>query len=398
FQVLLAQEARQYSLWAVLTVVSSAFLLRSHQAKEDAKSNPLSWLGYGVTAALGMYAHLFFTWVLVTHGLYVVLTEKFRLTQKLRRYLMVSMGISFAFSPWVWIVLTRMNTLGKTTKWASTYDSSLLARVGVWLHNIGIGFIDFDLPVKFINPFSYLILGLLIYGIYLLCRYTPKRVWLFVVLLMAVSALGQMIPDLLQGGRRSLLSRYSLTVYLGMELAVGYAIARAFAPQSNRELERKSGFRKSQSWLAGWSADWVAQGQKIAAIALIVGGLVSSGMVTQSLTWARGTSRVTAQASPIINQSQSIWILSDVDHTYTLSLSHQLAPEKHFVLVNREQSSDYAAALAQVLAQVPKKGDFFVYAPSEAMVDFLQASNSVRLLPRTRELRLAQLYLAQRSR
>lgn len=388
FQVLLAQEARQYTVWALLAVVSSAFLLRSLKGSQNSNGG-FSWVGYGVTATLGMYSHLFFTWVLVSHGLYVLLTEKLRLSQKLLRYLVVSVGISAAFFPWVWVVATRMETIAKTTKWASTYSDTLASRSVTWLHNLGIGFIDFGWRVRVDNPVSYLILALVAYSTYQLCRHTPRRVWLFVLLLMGVSSMAQVLPDVLHGGRRSLLPRYSLTAYLGIELAVGYAIAQVFDAQYLAHLNTLDPATIASRWQS-----FSRPLKRVLSIALILGGMLSSGLITQSLGWGKGSSAFTTQASPIINQVSQPLVLSDVDHTYALSLVHQVSPDTRFILLNREQSPDYAA----VIAQLPANSDFFLFAASPSMVAYFQAADSLRVMPQTKDMRTARLYQAKRLR
>lgn len=54
FQVIYAQESRQYSLWATLTLVSTAMLLRSMRL-----STPWNWLIYALTVAASLYMFLF---------------------------------------------------------------------------------------------------------------------------------------------------------------------------------------------------------------------------------------------------------------------------------------------------------------------------------------------------
>jgi len=392
FHVLLAQEARQYTIWAFFTVVSSAFLLQALQINRrpdpietTAQAEPKSWipwLAYGMCAMLGMYSHLFFTWVLVTHGLYVSLSERVRLGQKLLRYIVTSAGVSVAFLPWVWVVISRSEKLSQTTKWASTYSISLLERVEYWLHNVGIGFIDFDWPAKFNNPVSYLMLGAIAYSTYQLYRHTSKKTWLFVILLMSVSTLMQVIPDVISGGRRSLFGRYSLPAYLGIEIAVGYGVAQAFT----------SSTKVSDMTTKGLAI----KGKQLAAIALILGSIASSSLITQSLDWGKGSSKITLRAANVINQTASSAsapvILSDVDHTYGLSLSHYIAPDAQFILSNREQNPNYAAALSHV----PNSSDFFIFFASEPLMEFLQATPEVTITPQTREMRLGQIYQAQR--
>ncbi len=357
FHVLLAQEARQYTLWALLATVSSAFLLRSLRHNSGRQ-----WLAYGLTAVLGLYSHLFFLWVLLTHGLYVLIVEH-RLTQRLLRYVMVSVGVGIAFLPWVWVVATRLARLKKTTNWASSYNADLLSRIGYWLHNLGIGFIDFDWPVSFTNPFSYLLLAAVAYSTYQLYRHTPKRIWIFVVLLMSVSTLAQIVPDILSGGRRSLLPRYSLTAYLGIELAVAYAIAQVFGSPKDKwtkDLKQRVGQRR---------------GQQVGAIALLLGGVLSSLLIVQSPGWGKGSSTVNLTVAPQINQVEHPVVITDVEYFYVLSLSYLVAPDTRFIMVNSERSPNYAAALERI----PPGSDFFIYAPSEELAAFMQTAESVEI-------------------
>ncbi len=384
FHVLIAQEARQYTLWALLAVVSSAFLLRSLR-----QNHWWQWLAYGIAAVLGMYSHLFFLWVLLTHGLYVLLVER-RLTQRFLRYLMVSVGVGIAFLPWVWVVATRLSRLEKTTRWASSYKTDLFGRAEYWLHNLGIGFVDFDWPVSFTNPLSYLVLAGVAYSTYQLCRHTPRRVWLFVLLLMAVSTLAQVVPDILNGGRRSLLPRYSLTAYLGIELAVAYAIAQVFNPPKPLQLRSRDylhGYARKS--LVSWASQW--KGSQIAVSALLLGGLISSLLITQSLGWGKGSSASTLQVAPLINTVAQPIVLTDVDYSYVLSLSYQVSPDTRFVLSNKSQDPGYVNALEQI----PLDHKFFIYDVSPSLMTFLKTAENVVIEEQTGALDKAGLYEAQ---
>lgn len=387
FQVLIAQEARQYTLWALLAVVSSAFLLRSLR-----HNHWRQWLAYGITAALGMYSHLFFLWVLLTHGIYVLIVEH-RITQRLLRYLVVSVGVGIAFVPWVWVVATRLSRLEKTTQWASSYKTDLVSRAGYWLHNLGIGFVDFDWPVSFANPFSYLILGGVAYSTYQLCRRTPKRVWLFVVLLMSVSTLAQIVPDILNGGRRSLLSRYSVTAYLGIELAVAYGMTQVFNHPKPLQFSSQGHLRwNSQKTGGRWIEKW--RGHQVAVSALLLGGIVSSLLITQSMGWGKGSSASTLLVAPLINAVDQPIVLTDVDYTYVLSLSYRVSPDTRFVLLDKEaHNPNYPAALQQL----PLDHKFFIYNASPPLLAFFQTAENVRIEEQTSALNEADLYQAQQT-
>lgn len=53
--IVLAQTARQYSLWTLTIIVSSWLLLRAMRLNQ-----PRPWLFYGFAAAIGLYSHVFF--------------------------------------------------------------------------------------------------------------------------------------------------------------------------------------------------------------------------------------------------------------------------------------------------------------------------------------------------
>lgn len=70
-----------------------------------------------------------------------------------------------------------------------------------------------------------LILILVGYSIYFLCRNTSKQVWLFVLTLIGTTGLALIIPDLIFEGQRSKTARYLLPCYLGIQLAFAYLIS-----------------------------------------------------------------------------------------------------------------------------------------------------------------------------
>lgn len=63
------------------------------------------------------------------------------------------------------------------------------------------------------------------YAVYFLCSETKKQVWLFVVTVMAVTALAVVLPDVILGGIRSTKARYLFPTYLGMQIAVADLLA-----------------------------------------------------------------------------------------------------------------------------------------------------------------------------
>ncbi|MUL36283.1 glycosyltransferase family 39 protein [Gloeocapsopsis dulcis] len=82
FHVLYAQEAREYSLWTVTTLLSSTTLLRAIRLKTK-----LSWIVYAATIVAGLYSFTFSLFIIIGHSIYIATTEKFRLTKIVKSYL-----------------------------------------------------------------------------------------------------------------------------------------------------------------------------------------------------------------------------------------------------------------------------------------------------------------------
>ncbi len=70
-----------------------------------------------------------------------------------------------------------------------------------------------------------IILILIVYSFYFVCKNTPERVSLFVLTLTSVTVLSLLLPDLIVGGIRVATPRYEIPSYLGVQLAVAYLLS-----------------------------------------------------------------------------------------------------------------------------------------------------------------------------
>ena len=104
-----------------------------------------------------------------------------------------------------------------------------------WAINLSRIFLDFN-PSYSLNDFSSfnnflsissitLLLILVGYSIYFLCRNAPRKTWIFILTLIIIPLLVLVLPDLLFGGIRSQNNRYLVASYLGIHLAVAYLLA-----------------------------------------------------------------------------------------------------------------------------------------------------------------------------
>ena len=106
------------------------------------------------------------------------------------------------------------------------------------------------------------ILILEIYSTYF-CKKSLQKAWLFILTLVGVTAIALVLPDLLWGGRRSTVSRYFITCYLGIHLSVAYLIATQITPTS---------FPQRKIW-------------QIIIAMLISCGILSCAISPQSVVW-----------------------------------------------------------------------------------------------------------------
>jgi uncharacterized membrane protein len=305
--VLFAQEARQYSLWTLTTLLSSVSLLRAMRL-----NTKFSWSIYAISLALSFYTFIFSGLVTIGHFIYVAITERWRMSKCFINYLLASLLGILTFAPWIIVIISGFSKFKETTEWITNMNSTLPFLIERWLLNYSRVFIDIGSDVA--KSLIYLLVLIIVgYSIYFTCQTTPQKVWLFIVTLIVTLPLTLMVADLITGGVRSVVPRYLFPSYIGVNLAVAYLISAQITAAS---------FRKQ--WLG-----------KILLAVLLSSGIISCIIISQAEAWwLKGGSfkePVIPQIARIINQAnnplvisscQGIWAVND-----KLSLSHLLAPQ-----------------------------------------------------------------------
>ena len=349
YQVLYAQEAREYVLWAVLILLSSATLLRAMRV------NTLkSWGAYIVSLVLGLYTHPLMVLVAIAQSLYLLIVNRLRWTRRVKMGLL-SIALGFlAFTPWLGVIVQSWGQTG--TSWMSIPIPliSLLKTWGLHLERafiLTVGDFGFDHWSVYLSlPF---LLLLVIYAFYSLCRRTPIQVWLFIVMLTGSVALPLAFPDFLIGGQRSTSSRYLVPFYLGIQVAMAYLLVSKLLNQST--LRRRV-----------WQ--------------LITAGVLSVSLYaciinTQAETaWTKVINYNLPTISRLINASPAPLVIStsySVNFGSILALSHQLDPKVKLQLIHgyKPRSPD-----AQIIPKIPPGfSDVFVLLnPSETYLKQLE--------------------------
>ncbi|MEH1944135.1 MAG: glycosyltransferase family 39 protein [Nostoc sp.] len=328
-QVFFAQDAREYGLWMVTILVSSAALLRAIR-----RESFFTWAVYALTLALGFYTHLLMVMVAIAHGIYVVIRQKFRFHKTLRNYLLSSIAACLMFLPWLTVLITKADTATNLLSWITFKTDSPFDLIGIWLSRISRIFFDFNLasddawvnnlPAE--SPLFYSIstiiasLFLIIYIIIFFIKYLSTNASLFIALLGGFPGLTLLFYDLIFGGIRSIHFRYQLPLYLSIQIAVVYILAFHLFLANN----------------------WQKNFWQVIVVGLLISGLVSDVRFFQSETWwpQIGAKNLLAM-SQLINQSKNNILLVSSKNDYNLgvilTLSHNLEPKVRLFTIQNDQ-------------------------------------------------------------
>lgn len=294
-----AQEARPYSLWVLLLVLSGGMLLRSlntYKAQD--------WIGYGFSLSLCLYTSLLSIPLVLAQGIYILCLEKCRLTKVVRRGWVAIAASFISFLPWLWIVVSRWDTLQSNTVWMQQ-PMGLVERIGIWIYTLSI--LIFDTPVA---PIGTLLSNLQIFTSIVillafgwatmgLVRHTSPRIWGFVLALGVPTPLMLMLADLLLGGKRSTAPRYWIPTHLALILIMagwlGIQAASKYYPKA-------------------WNRQW----QRIVAVLLAIALLCSIGNLWRSPRYLKTRNLHNPAIATIINLAPRPRVLAELTEVYDL--------------------------------------------------------------------------------
>lgn len=307
--VLYAQEARQYGLWAGTILLATAALARA------IKTNRITdWLIYAIALALNFYTSLLSLFVGIAYGVYFLVAENFRPTKKTLNFVWASILAVILFVPWLGVILARSSNLQDKTSWTSISRSFIDLLVSWELHLSSV-FIDLHPQVSLVlAPRIALVIFLFIsYTIYYLIAQTPLKVWLLVVSLIIIPAAGLILPDLISGGQKSIMTRYFFPSIIGIQVAIAYWLVKAKSTHNSL---------------------------KTAIICMItILGIISCLISSQADTWwNKVVSYHNPEIAAIINQYERPLLISnnnDINVGNLVSLAYLLAPQVKLLLTTK---------------------------------------------------------------
>lgn len=128
---------------------------------------------YALTLTTALYTFLFSVFVAIARGIYVIVTQNFRLNKTVVRYFIATLVGFLAFTPWIWVAIANYPRLQASTNWITERKLPPLQLVSMWIQNIGSIFINSSSLGRFLSLLILLLVG---YAIYFLCRNTSKKV------------------------------------------------------------------------------------------------------------------------------------------------------------------------------------------------------------------------------
>ncbi|MUG93926.1 glycosyl transferase family 39 [Scytonema sp. UIC 10036] len=333
FDILFAQTARQYSLLTTLVIGSSFTLLQALRLP-----TLRNWSLYALSSALGFYTHPFFGLTTIAHTVYVLLLKVsfqkiqaerkfYRIDYKSIKQFFLAIASSLVlFSPWIVVLVTNYERAAATTSWTKSKEEFLYL-IKLWI--LSFSSLLLDLDFGFNNIWTYvsrtLVIAVIGLGIYQVCHRTSKATWLFIITTIFVPFLLLAVPDFLLGGKRSAVSRYLISCYPGIQLAVAYLLGTH-----------------------------IIQGRKLwqGIMVLLSAGAIASCTVSgfSETWWNKDLSYHNAEVARYINSSPSPKVISEIGDDFTntgelISLSYLLQDNVSLVLLSQPPQLENVTSL-----------------------------------------------------
>ncbi|BAY66152.1 hypothetical protein NIES22_62650 [Calothrix brevissima NIES-22] len=290
-QLYFAQEARQYSLWMLEIVVSSAALLRA--IRQENKSN---WAIYSLTLVLGLYTHLFTVLIMIVHCIYVIINQQFRFHKTLLNYLLATIVAFLMFLPWLNVIIQHLHTaISLTSGYAIKWINNPFELIAIFIIRVTRTFFDLNLSLSLglwsslelegpvIYTISELIFSLILitYLVYFFFRNFRNKPVILVFLLGLIPGSLLIASDLFTGGIRSIQIRYQLPLCISLEILVAYVVAFYIFQEKT----------------------WIQKISQLMIVVLLIGGLISDvNFFKTSNWWIQSSSTLIKETSEFIKK------------------------------------------------------------------------------------------------
>ena len=221
-QVLYAQEAREYSLLLVVNALSCTALVGAVK-----RNNWQWWFFYSVALALNFYVSLIGAYIAIANTVYIIFLEKFKITKITINFILSGLVSLIFFSPWLITIVQNYELLKSKTSWANI-ELPFLELLSFWELHLSSIFFDFHPKINYAiaSRLIFIILFFVMICFYCLYQKSDRQSWLLIFTLISIPAALLIIPDVIQGGQKSIMTRYFLPSILGVQLTVAYWLSQ----------------------------------------------------------------------------------------------------------------------------------------------------------------------------
>ena len=343
FQILYAQEAREYSLWTFMVLlVNIAFLITLR------RQNFSSWAMYTLSLTASYYTSILSIPAAIGQGVYTLVQNKFQPNQVTINHLISGLISLVLFSPWLGIIIKYQNVVSTTTSWRNIEPFVWRTMLQIWGLNISTNFADIFLDINHISNYVFpLAFALLLaYAIYFLIKTTEQKVWLLLIVLLLSPVVYPIIPDIFMGTIVSYVSRYFIPWYVAIPIIFAYLISQKIIHNS---------IKKQLLWQAVF-------------LGIITLSIISCTVSSQADTWWNKASlgNRTIQVAKIINQGVKPLVVADLNQGNfgdAIALSHRVNPQTKFQLITTPE----------MLAIPPGFSNIFFYNPADNLINKIKA-------------------------
>jgi len=343
FYVLYSQEAREYSLWTVTTLLMCVMFLRAVRI-----GNVVAWALYSAAFAISLYVFPFSALVALGQGLYLLLRERGKVRGPLLAFVAASFAGAAAFVPWLVVVAGSQGL--RRGMGAIASEKLSFVRIGfVLLRDVRGVFFDLGNfhvgPVGSTVPNALLLIVALVlvaYALFFLVRNDSFERWGYIVVALCCPLLLLIARDVLVHGSFVYQARYFIPALLGLQLAVAFLFARNILGPRRRAWEFAFGL-------------------------VLAGGVVSCLLSSQATTWWNKDYERSPEVAAIVNGAPGPMVVSDHYVSSVLDLSLYLRPAVALRLNLR--CAQCALSQAVSLPPIPDGGSVFVLGvPGEANI------------------------------
>ena len=404
--ILYGQEAREYALWTLTLLLSSAALLRAlrvsrmvptfldqnklglaaslkDQIGESIRSVRVralsdvqwAWLLYGCSLLVAVYTSLSTLSLILVQVLYVAIVTRLQWSRALYGFIVSLGAISLLFLPWAVNLLRNFEAFSASMAWSSVIVIPRTAVLRILSLNVTRNVFDFwpDVVQDQWLPIaaSVACVTVIVAACVWVFRHTRRETRLYLLLLLVLPSSMLLLPDLLFGGIRSSNARYLMPVWLAVVAVLAIALDQALARMSQTMAED----RASGAPLVIWSRQGGVRLLLWSAVVCLVALPITTNILhaQQQAPWTKSLSISLPEVAKIINQSASPLIVGNQERHHPgnlFALANLLKPETKMQLV--------PIALESSWTLPTHRGDVYLYSPTDQFRKALEKNNQVK--------------------